>query len=301
VEDAHPGAGGVRELPHLSVEVFPPKTPDGLARLRATCARLAALRPAYLSVTCPPGAGGADRTYETVTALRGCLDAAIRIAPHLVCVGATRQSVRDRLAAYAALGIDRFVVIRGDRPPDAIGPPGDFPHAADLVAFIRAEGHARLHLDVAAHPEVHPEAASARADLAAFRGKVAAGADGAITQYFYNPDAYREFVESCRRLGVTVPIVPGILPITQHERLMRFSDLAGVDVPRWLRKRLEDLARNPAALRAFGVDVVSALCARLLDEGAPGLHFYTMNDAEPTRAICARLGLPVLDRPQPAV
>jgi methylenetetrahydrofolate reductase (NADPH) len=280
---------GVEISPPVSVEVFPPRTPEGLARLRAACERLAPLRPAHVSVTCPPG--GDARTYETVKALRGCLDAAIRITPHLVCVGSTRQSVRERLAAYAALGIDHFVVIRGDRSPDAGGPPGDFPHASDLVAFIRAQGHTRLHIDVAAHPEVHPEAPSARADLAAFRTKIEAGADGAITQYFYNPDAYREFVDSCRRLGLTVPIVPGIMPITQHERLMRFSDMAGVDIPRWLRKRLEDVAGDPAALRAFGLDVVSALCARLLDQGVPRLHFYTMNDPEPTRAICARLGL----------
>jgi methylenetetrahydrofolate reductase (NADPH) len=277
--------------PAISVEVFPPKTPEGLAQLCRACDGLAALRPKFVSVTCRPGPGARDRTYETVKAVRGCLDAAIGVVPHITGVGSTRQNIRELLAGYASLGINRFVVIRGDRAPD--GPPGDFPYASDLVAFIRAESDTRAHLSVAAHPEVHPEAPSARADLAAFQRKVHAGADSAITQYVYSADAYLYFVEACRRLGVTVPIVPGILPITNFERLARFSETAGVEIPRWLRKRLEDLAHEPTALRAFGLDVVGGLCGQLLDRGVPGLHFYTLNDPASTLAICERLELPV--------
>jgi methylenetetrahydrofolate reductase (NADPH) len=277
--------------PAISVEVFPPKTPEGLSQLCGACKGLATLQPAFVSVTCRPGPGARDRTYETVKAVRACLDAAIGVVPHITGVGSTRQDVADLLAAYAALDIDHFVVIRGDRAPDS--PPDEFSHASDLVAFIRAEGHTRTRLHVAAHPEVHPEAPSAHADLAAFQRKVQAGADSAITQYVYSADAYLYFVEACRRLGVTVPIVPGILPITNYERLARFSETAGVEIPRWLRKRLEDVANEPARLRAFGLDVVSRLCGQLLDQGAPGLHFYTLNDPAPTLAICERLELPL--------
>jgi methylenetetrahydrofolate reductase (NADPH) len=273
------------------VEVFPPRTPTGVARLRASCDRLAALRPAYVSVTCGADAAARDRTYRTVKELRAHLGTAAGVVPHVTCVGGTRESVRELLAAYASLGVERLVVIRGDRPPGPPEPPSDFPHASDLVAFIRAEGHTRLHIDVAAHPEVHPEAAGARADLAAFRAKIEAGADAAITQYFYNPDAYLQFVDACRRLGLAIPVVPGIMPITNYERLTRFSALAGVEIPRWLRGRLDELVAEPAALLALGLDVVTRLCERVLAGGAPGLHFYTMNEAEPTLAICERLGV----------
>ena len=277
--------------PAISVEVFPPKTPEGLAQLCGTCDGLATLQPEFVSVTCRPGPGARDRTYETVKAVRARLDAAIGIVPHITGLGSTRKGVSELLARYASLGINHFVVIRGDRTPGS--PPGDFPNAGDLVAFIRAEGYTRAHLSVAAHPEVHLEAPSARTDLAAFQRKVQAGADSAITQYVYSADAYLYFVEACRRLGVTVPIVPGILPITNYERLARFSETAGVEIPRWLRKRLEDVANEPAPLRAFGLDVVSRLCGQLLDQGAPGLHFYTLNDPAPTLAICERLELSV--------
>jgi methylenetetrahydrofolate reductase (NADPH) len=277
--------------PAISVEVFPPKTPEGLAQLCRACNGLATLQPAFVSVTCRPGPGARDRTYETVRAIRAGLDAAIGVVPHVTGLGSTRQTIRELLAGYASLGIHRFVVVRGDRVLDS--PPGEFPHASDLVAFIRAEGDTRAHLSVAAHPEVHPEAPSARVDLAAFQRKVQAGADSAITQYVYNADAYLYFVEACRRLGVSVPVVPGILPITNYERLVRFSEIAGVEIPRWLRRRLEDLANEPALLRAFGLDVVSRLCGQLLDQGAPGLHFYTLNDPAPTLAICERLELPL--------
>jgi methylenetetrahydrofolate reductase (NADPH) len=273
--------------PALSIEVFPPKTPDGLAQLCGACDRLAALQPEFVSVTCRPGPDARHRTYETVKAIRARLNAAIGVVPHITGVGSTRRDIRELLAAYGSLGIDHFVVIRGDRAPDS--PPGDFAYASELVAFIRAEGPTRGRLHVAAHPEVHPEASSAAADLAAFQRKVRAGADSAITQYVYSADSYLYFVEDSRRVGVTVPIVPGILPITNYERLARFSEAAGVEIPRWLRTRLEDLAREPAALHAFGLDVVGRLCGQLLDLGAPGLHFYTLNDPGPTLAICERL------------
>jgi methylenetetrahydrofolate reductase (NADPH) len=273
--------------PALSVEVFPPKTPNGLSQLCGACDRLAVLQPEFVSVTCRPGPNARHRTYETVKAIRARLDAAIGVVPHITGVGSTRQDIRECLAAYGSLGIDQFVVIRGDRAPDS--PPGDFAYASELVAFIRAEGHTHARLHVAAHPEVHPEAPSAAADLAAFQGKVRAGADAAITQYLYGADPYLYFVEDSRRMGVTVPIVPGIMPITNYERLARFSETAGVEIPRWLRKRLQDLTREPARLRAFGLDVVGRLCAQLLELGAPGLHFYTLNDPGPTLAICERL------------
>jgi methylenetetrahydrofolate reductase (NADPH) len=273
--------------PAISVEVFPPKTPDGLSQPCDACESLAALRAEFVSVTCRPGPDARRRTYETVKAIRARLDPATGVVPHITGVGSTRQDIRELLATYGSLGIDHFVVIRGDRAPGS--PPGEFSHASELVAFIRAEGHTHARLHVAAHPEVHPEAPSARADLAAFQRKVQAGADSAITQYVYSADPYLYFVEYSRRLGVTVPIVPGILPITNYERLARFSETVGVEVPRWLRKRLEDLVHDLAALRAFGLDVVGRLCGHLLDQGAPGLHFYTLNDPAPTLAICERL------------
>jgi methylenetetrahydrofolate reductase (NADPH) len=278
----------------LSVEVFPPKTPDGVARLRVTAAQLAALGPRYVSVTCGAGRGGRDRTCRTVSELRDELGAAVDIVPHVTGIAATRDDIRELLAAYASLGIAHLVVVRGDVPPGPPGPPGDFPHASDLVAFIRAETRSPFRIEVAAHPEVHPEAPSAAADLAAFRAKVAAGADSALTQYFYNADAYVHFVESCRRLGLALPIVPGVMPITDYLRLRRFSEAAGVEIPRWLSRRLDDLVADPESLRAFGVEIVCRLCARLLAEGAPGLHFYTMNTLEPMRTIWERV------RPSPA-
>jgi methylenetetrahydrofolate reductase (NADPH) len=273
----------------FSVEVFPPKTPDGIARLRVTADQLAALGPRYISVTCGAGGGARDRTAQTVGELRERLGSVVDVVPHVTGFAATRDSVRELLAAYASLQIGHLVVVRGDAPPGAPGPTGDFPHASDLVSFIRVETRDRFRIAVAAHPEVHPEAPSAAVDLAAFRRKVEAGADSALTQYFYNADAYVHFVESCRRLGVALPIVPGIMPILDYPRLRRFSVAAGVEIPRWLAKRLDDLVAAPDALRAFGVEVVSRLCARLLADGAPGLHFYTMNNVEPTRTIWERL------------
>jgi methylenetetrahydrofolate reductase (NADPH) len=281
------GKDGVGEF---SVEVFPPKTPDSRARLRVERRRLEALRPSYFSVTCGAGGSPSDGTYETIKGLRG--ESSVDVAPHLTCLGLSQQQMRIKLAAYLELGVRRLVALRGDWPASAGQPGGDFRHASDLVVFIRAETGDRFKVQVAAHPEFHPEAESAQADLEHFKRKVDAGANAAITQYFYNADAYFRFVESCRKLGVDVPIVPGIMPITDWDRLARQSSAMGVEIPRWLRKRLDGFGADAAGLGAFGLDVVTRLCRALLDGGAPGLHFYTMNHAEPTVTLWRNLGLP---------
>ena len=275
----------------FSVEVFPPKTDEGVARLEREFARLACLSPAYVSVTGAVGCEAAERTYRSVVRVCERLGAGVDVAPHVIAAGATRTSTRAILSRYRALGIRHLVVVRGDLPAGVTASAGDFPHADELIAFIRAETGAAFHIEAAAHPEFHPEAASAEADLAHFARKVAAGADSALTQYFYNADAYFMFVDACAHRGLTLPIVPGIMPIVGYERLARFSAAAGVEIPRWLRLRLDGLAGQPEALVAFGVDVVSRLCEQLLAGGAPGLHFYTMNRAEPTSTVWARLGL----------
>lgn len=274
----------------FSLEFFAPKTPEGASRLRLLFPGLGGLGPAYFSVTCPTEEGGAERTLRTVQELRAHFGSAVDIAPHLTCVGSSRESVRRLLTAYRGLGIRHLVLIRGDLLRGMHEWAGDFSHAGDLVAFVRRETGEQFQIEVAAHPEFHPEASSADADLASFKWKTEAGATAALTQYFYNADAYVHFVESCSRLGVTLPIVPGIMPITNFERLARFSEAAGVEIPRWLRKRLESL-RDPESVRAFGTDVVTRLCQRRLEHGAPGLHFYTMNSAEPVRTIWTRPGL----------
>jgi methylenetetrahydrofolate reductase (NADPH) len=281
----------VRPRPICSLEFFAPKTPEGTARLRLLWPGLGALAPAYFSVTCPTDADGPDRTLRTVEELRAHFGPGVDIAPHVVCVGSSRESVRRLLAAYRGLDIRHLVLIRGDLPPGMREWAGELSHASDLVAFVRREAGDHFRIEVAAHPEFHPEAPSADADLASFKRKTEAGATSALTQYFYNVDAYAQFVESCARLDVTLPIVPGIMPITSFERLARFSEAAGVEIPRWLRKRLEGLVHDPRSAREFGVEVVTRLCQRLLELGAPGLHFYTMNSAEPVRTIWTRLGL----------
>ena len=274
----------------FSVEIFPPRTEQGVERLERELARLADLGPGYVSVTCAADPGASERTYRTVCWARERLGADADVAPHVVAVGATRSAVRAALSAYRPLGIRHLVVVRSDVPAGAAGT-GEFPHAGDLIAFIRAETGAAFHIEAAGHPEFHPEAPSADADLAHLARKVAAGADSLLTQYFYNADAYFSFVESCARRGLSLPIVPGIMPIVGYERLARFSAAAGVEIPRWLRLRLDGLASQPEALVAFGVDVVGRLCEQLLDGGAPGLHFYTMNRAEPTSTLWKRLAL----------
>jgi methylenetetrahydrofolate reductase (NADPH) len=269
-----------------SVEVFPPRTSQGIERLERELPQLAGLGPAYVSVTCTDGPGASERTYRTSAWLRERLGPGADVAPHVLAAGATRASINGLLARYRGLGVGHLVVIRGDATAA-----GDFAHAAELIGFIRAETGDVFRIEAAAHPEFHPEAASAEADLDHFARKVAAGADAVLTQYFYNADAYFAFVADCTRRGLALPIVPGVMPIVGYERLARFSATAGVEIPRWLRLRLDGLASRPEALAAFAVEVVERLCERLLRGGAPGLHFYTMNRAEPTATLWKNLGL----------
>ncbi|GAB6067295.1 methylenetetrahydrofolate reductase [NAD(P)H] [Methylothermus subterraneus] len=272
----------------LSFEFFPPRTPQLAAQLREAYLALARLKPEYFSVTY--GAGGTTRanTLETVLEIRratGC-----EAAPHLSCIGSSREEIRQILQTYRAHGITKIVALRGD-PPSGMSPGGDFRFAEELVRFIRAETGEHFYILVAAYPEVHPQALSYCADLKYFKRKLEAGANAAITQYFYNADAYFYFLESCRRKGIDAPIVPGIMPITNYGQLARFSDRCGADIPRWMRKRLEAFGDDLEAIRAFGIEVVTELCQKLLAGGAPGLHFYTMNRVEPTWTICRNLGL----------
>ncbi|WP_019451119.1 methylenetetrahydrofolate reductase [NAD(P)H] [Cupriavidus sp. BIS7] len=272
---------------YYSFEFFPPKTAEGAEKLRNTRAQLAPLQPKYISVTF--GAGG--------TTQQGTLDAVLEIqregieaAPHLSCVGSTRDSIRQILKTYRDGGIRHIVALRGDMP-SGMGEIGEFRYANELVEFIRAETGDWFQIEVAAYPEYHPQARSPRHDLDNFVRKVKAGANSAITQYFYNADAYFRFVDDVRAMGVEVPIVPGIMPITNYSQLMRFSEMCGAEVPRWVAKRLESFGDDKEAIRAFGLDVVTDLCARLLDAGVPGLHFYTLNAAGATKAIWQRLKL----------
>ena len=270
-----------------SLEFFPPKTPEGVAKLRAARAQLAQLSPAFCSVTF--GAGGSTRegTLATVLEIR---DEGLPAAPHLSCIGGTRDSLSDVLAQYREHGIRHVVALRGDLP-SGMADAGLFAHASDLVAFIRETTGDWFHVDVACYPEYHPQARSPQEDLDHFAAKVRAGADSAITQYFYNPDAYWHFVDACAARGLTIPIVPGIMPIASSSRLARFSDACGAEIPRWIRRKLESFGDDTASVRAFGLDVVTDLCARLVDGGAPGLHFYTLNSAGLTTTIWQRLGL----------
>lgn len=276
--------------PSFSFEFFPPKSADGVAKLRTTRDRLAPLRPSYFSVTFGAGGSTQARTFETVVEIQR--DTGVDAAPHLSCIGSARDTIRELLADYRAHGIKRIVALRGDMPSGMVDP-GEFHYANELVEFIRAETGRHFHIEVAAYPEMHPKSLNATADLMNFRRKVQAGADGALTQYFYNVDAYLRFVDACEKVNLTLPIIPGIMPITNYTQLARFSDMCGAEIPRWLRKRLEAYGDDLDSLRAFGLDVTTALCRRLLDEGAPGLHFYTMNQAGPTLAIWKNLDLPI--------
>ncbi|WP_322011012.1 methylenetetrahydrofolate reductase [NAD(P)H] [Paraburkholderia sp. J12] len=269
----------------LSFEFFPPKTPDGVDKLRATRAQLAALDPKFVSVTF--GAGGSTQQGTLDTVVDIARDG-IEAAPHLSCIGASKEGLREILAAYRSHGIRHIVALRGDLP-SGMGEMGELRYASDLVAFIRAETGDAFHIEVAAYPEYHPQARSPRHDLEAFAQKVKAGANSAITQYFFNADAYFRFVEDARKLGVDIPIVPGIMPITNYSQLMRFSEMCGAEVPRWVAKRLESYGDDRESIRAFGLDVVTDLCRRLVEAGVPGLHFYTLNNAVATRAVCERL------------
>ncbi|MGB5011206.1 MAG: methylenetetrahydrofolate reductase [NAD(P)H] [Candidatus Dechloromonas phosphoritropha] len=270
----------------ISIEFFPPQTPEGMEKLRATWARLAELKPAFFSVTY--GAGGSTRE-RTIAVVKEIAADGFAAAPHLSCIGSTRDNIREILADYKAAGIRRTVALRGDLP-SGMAEAGEFRHANELVEFIRGETDDWFTIEVAAYPEWHPQARSPRDDLAAFARKVRAGANSAITQYFYNADAYFHFVDKARALGVEIPIVPGIMPIAGFSKLARFSDACGADIPRWMRKKFESFGDDADSIRAFGLDVVSELCERLLKGGAPGLHFYSMNQSALTMEICKRLG-----------
>lgn len=279
-----------QDQPTYSFELFPPKTPEGMEKLKDQVERLNAVGPRFFS--CTYGAAGStrERTFETVAWLGG---QGIDIAPHLACIGSSRAEVAEILAHYRAQGIRRIVALRGDLPSGmGMGSAGDFRYANELVAFIRAEHGDWFHIEVAAYPEFHPQAPSAAKDLDNFRRKVEAGADAAITQYFYNADAYFAFLDACARMGLDLPVVPGIMPITNFTQLARFSDACGAEIPRWMRRRLEGMGDNLDEIRAFGHQVVLDLCRRLLAGDAPGLHFYTMNQAAPTLRIWHELGLP---------
>jgi methylenetetrahydrofolate reductase (NADPH) len=271
----------------LSLEFFPPRTPDGEEKLRAARRQLVQLKPAFCSVTF--GAGGSTRegTLATVLEIRS---EGVEAAPHISCIGSTRESLSAVLAQYRASGIRHLVALRGDLP-SGTADAGEFRYASELVAFIRSETGDWFTIDVAAYPEVHPQARSADDDLANFKRKVEAGADSAITQYFFNADAYWHFVDKVAALGVSVPIVPGIMPIGSFTKLARFSDACGAEIPRWVRRRLEGYGDDAASIREFGLDVVTGLCEQLLERGAPGLHFYTLNQAALTTTIWQRLGL----------
>jgi methylenetetrahydrofolate reductase (NADPH) len=271
----------------LSIEFFPPKTVEGAEKLREVRQALYALKPQFCSVTY--GAGGSTQA-GTLSTLCDILAEGVPAASHFSCIGATREGVRQQLADFKAMGIRRLVALRGDLP-SGYGGSGEFQYASDLVAFIRAETGQDFAIEVAAYPEIHPQAKSADADLQAFATKVKAGADSAITQYFYNSDAYFRFVDDVHKLGVDVPIVPGIMPITSSAQLLRFSDACGAEIPRWIRLRLQAYGDDVASIKAFGLEVVTDLCDQLRSAGAPGLHFYSMNQSAATLAICHELGL----------
>jgi methylenetetrahydrofolate reductase (NADPH) len=273
-------------MPSISFEFFPPKTDEQRAQLDNAARQLKSLSPEYVSVTF--GAGGSTLSYTGETVHRLHSQHGLNVAPHLSCVGGTRAELAELLDAYRAAGYRRIVALRGDLP-SGMATPGDFRYAAELVRFIREHSGDHFHIEVAAYPETHPQADDALADLRHFKAKVDAGANGAITQYFFNADAYFRFVEDAQRIGVQVPIVPGIMPISNFSQLKRFSDACGAEIPRWIVKRMQAHGDDAAAIRELGADVVAQLCRRLLDGGAPGLHFYTLNRAKATQAILDRL------------
>ena len=273
------------ETHNFSIEFFPPKTPEGAEKLRIAREKLADLQPKYFSVTF--GAGGSTQ-QGTLATVREIQAAGHEAAPHLSCIGATRDSIRDVLKQYQDSGIKRLVALRGDLP-SGYGGGGELRYASELVEFIRQETGDWFHIEVAAYPEMHPQARSPQDDLLNFERKVKAGANAAITQYFYNADAYFQFVENAQKLGIEVPIVAGVMPITNYTQLMRFSEMCGAEIPRWVRLKLASFGDDSASIKAFGLDVVTGLCERLLAGGAPGLHFYSMNQAVATTAIWERL------------
>lgn len=271
----------------LSFEFFPPKTPEGVQKLQTVRQELYRLKPEFFSVTYGAGGSTQDGTLQQVQSI---LKEGFDAAPHFSCIGTTRAIVREQLAAFKATGVRRMVALRGDLP-SGHGTFGEFRYASELVECIRQESGDEFHIEVGCYPEVHPQAKSPRADVEAFVTKVKAGANSAITQYFFNSDAYFRFVDEAYHLGADVPVVPGIMPITSSSQLMRFSDACGAEIPRWIRLRLQSFGDDTASIKAFGLEVVSDLCEQLRNGGAPGLHFYTMNQSAAVTAICKNLGL----------
>ncbi len=272
----------------FSCEFFPPNTDEGMGKLATARRALMRIQPTFFSVTYGAGGSTRERTFQAVQGIRA--NSGVDAAPHLTCVASTRAGIRDILETYRNQGIRHLVALRGDLP-SGMREFGEFRYANELVAFIRAETGDHFHIEVAAYPEFHPQATSATRDLLNFKRKVEAGANSAITQYFYNPESYFHFVDDCEKLGVDLPIVPGIMPITNLIQLARFSDNCGAEIPRWIRRRLESHGDDLEAIRAYGLEIVTELCRRLLEGGAPGLHFYTLNRSEPTLAVCQNLGL----------
>jgi len=270
----------------ISFEFFPPRTEEQKLVLESTWQKLARLNPQYLSVTFGAGGSTLDATRETVNAL--LRDTGVPVAPHISCMVRSRETLRALLDDYRQAGVTRLMVLRGDRP-DGVSGPGPFQYASELVEFIRREFADQFHIAVASYPEFHPESPSAEADLEFFRRKVAAGADSSVTQYFYNADSYFRLVDDCRRMGMDIPITPGIMPITNYLQLSRFSSQCGAEIPQWMRRRLEGFGNDGAAIREFGLEVVARLCERLLSGGAPGLHFYTLNRANASLMLWQRL------------
>ena len=275
----------------FSFELFPPRTPEGAAKLPAIVRKLAAVQPAYFSVTYGAGGSTQEGTYETL--VRVVEETGVEVAPHLTCVGSTRARVAELLEQYRQAGVKRIVALRGDLPATARGAeaPGDFRFGNELVEFIRQTHDSQFRIEVACYPEAHPQTMDPDADFANFVRKAQAGADAAITQYFFNADAYFDFVGRCRKAGVAIPVVPGIMPITSFVQLSQFSDACGAEIPRWIRLRLERLAHDKPALLDFGLEVATRLCETLLRGGAPGLHFYTLNQSEPVLRLWKNLGL----------
>jgi methylenetetrahydrofolate reductase (NADPH) len=270
----------------ISFEFYPPKTDDQRAQLDRTAAKLKSHAPEYVS--CTFGAGGSTLSYTSETVRHLNQHHGLQAAPHLSCVGGTREEIRELLKLYRAIGVKRIVALRGDLP-SGMGFPGDLRYASELIAFIRAEHGDAFRIEVGAYPETHPQASDALADLRHFKTKIDAGADAAITQYFYNADAYFHFVDAARRLGVVVPIIPGVMPISNFSQLRRFSEQCGAEIPRWIGKRMQAFGDDADSVRDFGADVVASLCERLIAGGAPSLHFYTLNLAKPTNAVLQRL------------
>lgn len=275
--------------PTFSLELFPPKTESGMEKLQTTVKKLVAINPEYISVTYGAGGSTQERTYETVDWL---VSQGIECAPHLSCIGSSREEINQILTRYKSQGIRRIVALRGDLPSGAgLSGLGDLNYANELVTQIRQSFGDYFHIEVAAYPEFHPQALSAEADLSNFKRKVEAGANAAITQYFFNAEAYFQFVDSCEKRGLDIPIVPGIMPITNYSSLARFSDGCGAEIPRWIKRRLEGFGDDINSIRDFGIDVTSNLCRKLLEHGAPGLHFYSMNQSVPVLRVWENLGL----------